>query len=404
VHNIYVGSQPIYNKSLEIYAYHLLFRNNDINKAQFSNEDQATSEVILNTLTNIGLDKIVGSHKASINFTRKFIIGEYPIPNMKDKIMVEIDRSTNLDDLMIENLNILGDKGYTLIMHKPHYQQYTQTKSDSEHEIIIKFDIKTYSRFELQQILFSPKENNISYLASKIETREEFDYCNSLDFEYYEGFFICEPNIIKRKEIPSSKAHVIQILRKLYDEKYNIKEIETLISTDVSFSYRILRYANSSLLGLSTRIDSIQHAILMLGWNSVRMIATLLILTKMEDCPLEVIYFGVLRAKMCENLAAQKNLDKNMAFAAGLFSIIDTLLSIKIEDILALIPLNETLIAALLDGETELGKLLFDTKSYISHQPELATKSKLSRATLGDAYIHALQWTNESIPILSEQE
>ena len=41
----YVGSQPIYNKELAIYAYQLLFRNNDENNASFSDGDQATSEV-----------------------------------------------------------------------------------------------------------------------------------------------------------------------------------------------------------------------------------------------------------------------------------------------------------------------------------------------------------------------
>ncbi len=399
MHQTYIGSQPIYKDDLSIFAYQLLFRSDDHNAASFIDGDKATSEVILNSLTDIGLDKLVGNHKACINFTRNFILGDYPIPGLKRHIIVEIQHDVVLDQAIIDALHMLSDKGYTLTLPEAVFMGHFNVPS--EHLFIVKFDITKGLDDQLNSRLELLRRDNVRLLAEKIETHEEFDKCTQMGFDYYQGFFFCQPNIVKGRGIQANKVQLIRLLQKLQDENTGSQEIDQLISTDVSLSFRLLRYANSSMFGLNTRIESIQHAVTLLGWDTIRMIATLLVLSSIDDKPPELFHVGLVRAKMCEYLSTyDKKIDKNMAFTAGLLSIIDALLDAPMDEVLAQLPLSQKLTQALLSQEGELGLILHDSIAYIHNRPEEATRSGLGGVVLREGYIKALIWSNAMLPAI----
>jgi EAL and modified HD-GYP domain-containing signal transduction protein len=87
---VLVGRQPIFDRYMKVFAYELLYRSGDMNSANFKDGDQATTQVILNTLMEMGLDSIVGDAKAFINLTRNFLVGKYPILLPSNRIVIEI--------------------------------------------------------------------------------------------------------------------------------------------------------------------------------------------------------------------------------------------------------------------------------------------------------------------------
>ncbi|MDH5182051.1 MAG: HDOD domain-containing protein [Gammaproteobacteria bacterium] len=400
----YVGSQPIYSRDLAIYAFQLLFRNSTENRAGYTNGDRATSDVIINTLTDIGLDRLVGSHRACINFTRNFIVGEYPIPNLTQRIIIELQGDDIADDpLIINALHQLSRRGFILALSEKMYQQHFAGNRDFNY--IVRFNPYKYTFSELknQNTLIKQDKQNVHTLVEKIETNEMFSQCVELGFDYYQGFFFCEPNIVKGRGIPANKLQLLRILGTLQDENIDNKTLEEMIGTDVGLTFRLLRYANSSHLGLNTRVDSIQHAVSLLGWNTVKMITTLLVLSSVDDKPAEVLFFGLLRARMCETLAAYVPVvDKNAAFTAGLLSILDIMLDAPMEDVLAEIPLSDALISALLNRRGKLGGLLDDAVYYIEHKPHLAANCGLKADLLAEHYLNALSWANTILPALRD--
>jgi EAL and modified HD-GYP domain-containing signal transduction protein len=72
VSEIFIGRQPIYDRKLGVYAYELLFRAADMNTATITDGDKATSDVIINTFLEIGLDNIVGDRLAFIGTTGRY--------------------------------------------------------------------------------------------------------------------------------------------------------------------------------------------------------------------------------------------------------------------------------------------------------------------------------------------
>lgn len=77
--------------------------------------------------------------------------------------------------------------------------------------------------------------------------------------------------VIKRiRDIPSLPEVVNQILEKLGKQQTPASELARLVSYDPGLSSRVLRMVNSSAYGVQRQITSIQHGIMILGFNTVR--------------------------------------------------------------------------------------------------------------------------------------
>jgi c-di-GMP phosphodiesterase len=68
---VFVARQPIFNAALEVTGYELLFRGSGAAEALVVNPEGATATVVLNSLTEIGLERIVGPYTAWINVSRR---------------------------------------------------------------------------------------------------------------------------------------------------------------------------------------------------------------------------------------------------------------------------------------------------------------------------------------------
>src|SRR2546422_8886813 len=95
---VLVSRQPIYRADMAVLGYELLFRDSEIGGASFSDGDQATAEVILNTFVDIGLEEVVGQDLAFINFGRNLIMANYCEALPRERVVFELDRkSTRLN-------------------------------------------------------------------------------------------------------------------------------------------------------------------------------------------------------------------------------------------------------------------------------------------------------------------
>ncbi len=72
--------------------------------------------------------------------------------------------------------------------------------------------------------------------------------------------------------LPSFPAVIMEILSALRDDQVPLSEITRLIETDINLSVRILRLVNSAAFGLRHKVNSIQHAVTLLGRSRVESI------------------------------------------------------------------------------------------------------------------------------------
>ncbi|MCW8936332.1 MAG: HDOD domain-containing protein [Gammaproteobacteria bacterium] len=399
--DVYVGRQPIYNKSLGVYGYELLFRAGEENAAAMGelSADGATSTTIINSFLEIGLDKLVGTRQAFINLTEQFLIDENALPISPQQVVLEILEDIPITAKLIKSVERLKAAGFTIALddyiYNPAHKPIVSLVD------IIKIDIMQLNQKELITHVKVLKKYNALLLAEKVETMEEFEFCRELGFDYFQGYFLSRPRIIKSKKMPSNKLAVLNLLSVLNNAKAEVEDLEEAISFDVSMSYKMLKLINSPFFGFRNKVNSIKHAIVILGRNQLRSWASMIAMSKLDDRPSEMIHIAMTRGKMCELLAEQANLGSvETYFTAGMFSALDILMERKINSLIEPLPLSNDVVAALLKREGKMGEAINCALAYEMSQPETAQFAELSSNDMFVAHIEAITWANMVVDTL----
>ena len=104
------------------------------------------------------------------------------------------------------------------------------------------------------------------------------------------------------------------------------RELGMILRQDVALACKLLEFANSAYVGLSSIVDSIDHGVKMVGIERIRNWAGLLLFSEIEDKPRELAITAAVRARMCESLAETSSQHPQTAFTVGLFSVLDAVL------------------------------------------------------------------------------
>lgn len=401
--DIFVARQPIFDRNLHVYGYELLFRDAMVDVANIPTDeqaaDQATSKVLLNTIMELDLERLVDGRMAFFNFTRQFLMAGANLPFSTTNVGIEVLETVPIDDDTVDAVEQLSMLGFTIALDdfewRPGIERLLPLAS------LVKIDLINRSEQDIVDMLDQLRPYNVRLLAEKVETREQYEFCQELDFDYFQGFFLCRPKTVSARRLPENRINTLRLITKLQAPDVTPDEVEDIIKNDVALNYRLLRSVNSAYYGLSVRIRSVAHAIVYLGMPTVRNWANLLLLAGLEDQPNELVRLALIRARMCELLTEDKPRDtRDAAFTTGLFSMLDALLDMPMDEIIGMLPLEEDLSLALSEREGPYGRLLAtviacERGDWKNIHNELFSNEQLSRG-----YIAAVEWAHNQFRAL----
>ena len=393
--DIFIGRQPIYGRRLDLQAYELLYRGGDVDFASFSAGDQATSQVLLNAVSELGLERVVGSHLAFVNLTRGFILGEYPLPVPRNRVILEVLEDVPPDREVLAGLRRLRRRGFRIALDD--FVLTEETEPMLELADIVKVEVFGLSGDLIRERFKILQPYGCKLLAEKVETREQFETCLQVGFDFFQGYFLAKPNVVRGRTIPASRLNLLRLLAKLQDPDVTMDDVEQVVSRDVSLSYKLLRHINSAMYGMPRRVESVRETIMYLGLSMVRNLVCLFVLADVDDKPHELITTAMMRAKMCELLGVASGVgDSQCFFTAGLFSTLDAIMDLPMPTVLEKLPLAEDLHHALLDRKGDLGSALRSTLAYEHGEWEAVDCLGLSRTAIRTAFLDAVMWVEET--------
>lgn len=397
--DIYIARQPIFNAKTDLFAYELLFRSNDENSAEVIDGNAASSQVILNSFVDMNFHAISKYHPVIINLTPDFVRGELPLPLAPDALIIEIPEDVEVDEQLLRALKSFVARGYTLAANN--FDSSEERKPLLNVVDIVKIDLQRCDRSSLAVHVQFLKEYDVKLLAEKIEVHEDFEWCRDLGFDYFQGYFFSKPKNFTAQSIKPNRLAVLRILASLQNPECDIRELEGLISKDVSMSYKILRIINSALYSMPRTIESVKQAIMALGLKAIRDWVAIISLTDIDDKPRELVALSLQRARMMSLLAEHKGQDPDAAFTTGLFSCIDALMDQSMSRIMGELPLANDIVRALLDREGELGQLLEFVARYEQGDWDNLDAGFIGIDCLRQHYIDAVEWSSELINEIS---
>jgi len=353
---VFVARQPIYTRDLEVFGYELLFRGSasaeasDVDSADPHGSAASTGQVMLASFLEIGLDRLVGRHMAFVNFTRAFLVGEHSMPFQPESLVVEVLEDVPPDPLVMAGLRELAREGFLIALDDYVHSDEMVPLLDIAN--IVKLDVQALGPEEVRRHVHLLAPHGVKLLAEKVETVEELDRYLELGLDYFQGYFLTRPVIVSGRRIPTNRVGLVRLLAGLQDPELEVDELLELVREDVTLSARLLRYANSALLSLPREIEDVREVLMLLGVRKVREIVNLLLLSRIDDRPTDLISISLYRAKMSELMAAGlPGASAHACFTAGLFSSLDALLGVALDEVLAELPLADDIRAAILRQE-----------------------------------------------------
>lgn len=177
----------------------------------------------------------------------------------------------------------------------------------------------------------------IKFVATNIQTLEEYNVCVSLPFAYYQGLFITSREKLDAPRIDAGRIKILELLNKLRSDA-ETSELNILIKQNLALSYKLLRYINSPGMGLTHKVSTLEQALMVLGGQKFYRWLTLLLFTSGETPGLDwaVMENALIRARLAE-ICAQDTLsadERDEVFVAGMFSLLDVVLSMPMEAVL----------------------------------------------------------------------
>ena len=387
-----VGRQPIFNYKTEVIGYELLYRSSSqTDRAEIQDKDRATTEVIINAFASIGIDSIIGDAKAFINFTRNFLLGKNPIPLHPKRIVLEVMEDTQIDRSLIEALRNLAKRGFTIALDDVIDPKSILPLLDVAH--IIKMELPCLSKTQIITYAKFYQQRGLKVVAEKVETLKEFEFCKNLGIDYFQGYYLCKPNLVKGRQLKPSLITRLRLLEKIQDPYVDFEDIEKVVSQDVAISYRLLRLVNSAVYGLRREIETIHQAITLLGLDQVRKWFTLFFIMEMGDKPPELLTIALVRAQMSEFLAKAmglRNVEKY--FLVGLLSVLDALTDLPLGQVINTLPISNEMRDGLLSHTGTSGDILLSVLAYEQGNWDNVLKINLPTQTIRDAYLNSLQF------------
>lgn len=390
-----VARQPIYGPAMAVSAYELLYQESGDAAHPAADMREATLRVVADAALEIGLDRLAGGLPVHINYPRELLLSDAPLTVQPERVVIEVVEDVPSGPKLIAAIKALRARGHRIALDD--YSSQLNDPALLDVVNCVKIDVSQQSRAELERAASELTRRGLMLIALEVETVEQFEHCLQIGFEGFQGDFLHRPETFEAQRVPTSRLATLRLISALQNADCSMQAIESLVSQDLPLSYRLLRCINSSYYNLPRKVDSIRQAIVMLGLDNLRQLATLIALHGFDSRPTSLFVTAMTRARLCEQLARLAGVaDTGPYFITGLFSLLDVLTGMSIANLLDELPLAESIERALLAQEGDLGAALRCARAYERASWGRVSFRGLSPELIRAAYVDAVFWAEQT--------
>lgn len=314
-----------------------------------------------------------------------------------ERIVLLIDHTILPQESYINRLKELRADGYRFAVRKLEVSQFEDYR-----EILNMADyiFLNYKKIDINKakIYFGKVYPNIKLCAVNIDDMEIFEKLKADGgYQFYEGKFFRTPINKGEHEVSPLKVNYIQLLNMVNGPEFELTEAADVIGRDTALVISLLKMVNR--MTINSKITSIRHAAAMLGERELRKWLTTAVAGELYmDKPNEITRLSLLRAKFAENLAPvfSMAIKSSELFLMGLFSVLDVILDLSMEEALEVVKVSPAISDALVSGKGDLALVLEFMKQYENANwqevSRLMVIHKIDMEQVYKAYVDSLTW------------
>lgn len=396
--HVYLARQPIVDNQQKIIGYELLFRRSaEATSASFTDDHLATSKVLANILSNMGAEWLLGDKLAFVNASTSMLMSDFLELLPVNRAVLEVLETSRATPELLARCHELRALGYRLALDD--FELTPESTPLLAVANFIKLDIQKLNKNgQLEAHVRALEKHPAQLIAEKVETKSEHNICKKLGVAYYQGYYFAHPETLSAKVIHPAYAVVLELLNKVRNNA-EIKDIESSFKRDVALSFKLLRYINSVGFGLSCEIQSLRHALAILGYQQLYRWLTLLLVTAGEGSTSPALMkTAVTRGRLTELLGKDmlEAADRDNLFIVGVFSLLDVMLEMPMEEVLDKLSLPEAISDALMTRQGLYGPFLdlavACEEGDAEYIEKLAFSLQLEPDKINQAHLDSLAW------------
>ena len=397
---------PFFDKDMKVCAYSLFSQKENLllNPArQASGVNDGASRVDgLDILQSIGIDTLSPGTDVFLPVGSIAVFSDIEAQSsmMLGRLVLLFDNSvTNKPDYQ-GRLKELKQKGYKLAIRKlpvAEYENYKEILSLMDYIIL---DHKKVDVFKAK-IYFAHQYPNIRICVGNIEKQEIFDDVRmDKAFHLFEGAFYRIPVTKGQTEVEPLKVNYLELMNIVNDADFELTKAADVIGRDTALVVSLLEMVNRT--AVKSEVTSIRHAAAMLGQRELKKwINTVITKELCADRPNEITRISLLRAKFMECLAPSFGLGMKASelFLMGLFSVLDIILRMPMEEALDKVNVAKEIREALLNHTGEFADVYDFMAAYENADWQEVSRRQILKNIDNDAvfkaYITAVRWYKE---------
>ncbi len=256
----------------------------------------------------------------------------------------------------------------------------------------------------IKKVSVSLRKLPAKQIGRNINSMDSFSAAKEAEIDLYQGYWFLHPGTQAGTVIGPAYASLVSLMR-LAQENSPVKKLEDVLKRDAALSYKLLRYINSAGFGLSCEIQSLRHAVAVLGYqNLYRWLGLLMINAARKSAPDALVTTAVTRGRLVELLGQHlfEAGDRDNLFIVGMFSLLEAIMRVPMDDIIGQIPLPESVSDALTTRQGPYGPFLqlvesceqLADKHHLDNAEMLAMSLSLTPAQVNRAQIDAMVWAD----------
>ena len=398
----YVTRQPILDLHSKVHAYELLFSSGP--QTAFSGDREMAARTLLDSTVLFGLEKLTCGMPGFVKCTAEMLAGTLVEMLPPAITVLEIVDPAEVSQELMGACRNLKAAGYRLALDQSKWEPQAKPPVGPLVAMAdyLKVDFSRTNPRERQTLRGQVSDGKATLVAEKVETQEQFKAAREEGFALVQGYFFCRPVVLGSRQVPANRLSQLEILRLLKDDNLNLHKLTQLVKRDASLTYRLLRLINSPVCAMPQEVHSVQGALLAVGEETFRRMATVAITSEMNvGQPLELLRMAFVRGRFCELAARACGLDGTEQYLLGLMSLLPAMLRTPMKELAPTMPLREEILRALMGEEIAERSLLAWLERYELGDwagcGEVAEAWDLEEGALLCSYQEAVAWTEAAL-------
>jgi EAL and modified HD-GYP domain-containing signal transduction protein len=402
--NYAVARHPIYREDGGIFGYELLYRTlGGGNAAEIPSDVEATLAVLANGVHAVSQD-IDQKKKIFINFSREILEKDYHRFLDPERFVIEVLEHVVCDETFTDLVRSIRESGYVLAL-----DDYVGDRSFDPilpFVTFVKIDFLALrdDPARLEAIIEAMRAAGKTILAEKVETAADIALCRAAGIPLVQGFYFSKPQVVTAKILDANQAVKLSLLAEVSRPEMDVKKIRDIIGSDVSLTYKLLRYVNSASFYRGKTIESLDYAISLLGRNNLASWVAVNMLASLGSTPKEreLAFASAVRGRflaLVDSTRATGCHDGDAICLLGLLSLLDAMLGVPMQEALAGITIDEGMRQALLGQPGSCRSCLALCQDFegvpLGRAPGVLRAFGVTPQQASAAYFAALSWVSE---------